>query len=84
MLGTSEKEHIRLHGLRLLREGLQGVETRSPVMRGERRLVAKEFAAEHRLLESGGTDYHGGKKKRVGWYRVTVADVSTELLPKRR
>ncbi len=78
-----ESEHVRKFGLRLLREGLQGMETRSPVMRGERRVVAKEFAAEHRLLESGGTDYHGGKKKRVGWYRVTIADVATELLPKK-
>lgn len=72
---------IGREGRRLVEEGLQGLEVHSPVMRGDRLRAALDFTAEHNLLRSGGTDFHGGRKKRVGWYRVTVGDVSAELLP---
>ena len=66
-------------GESLLKEGLDGLEVNSPAMRGSRRAAALAFSEAHGLLRSGGTDSHGGRKKRVGWYRVTVDDVSAEL-----
>jgi len=69
------------HGAALVREGLLGIEAHTPAVRGEHRAAALAFAAEHRLLVSGGTDFHGGKHRRVGWYRVSVGDISRELLP---
>ena len=73
------EEALATYGEALLEEGLRGLEVNSPAMRGSRRAAAIAFAEEHGLLRSGGTDSHGGRKKRVGWYRVTVDDVSAEL-----
>lgn len=72
---------MQSHGAQLVGEGLRGIEAHSPAVRGERRKTALSMAETHRLLLCGGTDYHGGMKKRVGWYRVTVGDVAEELLP---
>lgn len=74
-------ELMRSHGEQLVVEGMRGIEVHSPAVRGERRQTALALAEKHQLLKSGGTDFHGGKKKRVGWYRVTVGDVAAELLP---
>ncbi len=76
-----EEEAIAKHGTRLVGEGLRGIEAHSPAVRGTRRAAALALATENGLLVSGGTDYHGGRKRRVGWYRVTVGDVARELLP---
>ncbi len=75
-------ELMRSHGEQLVAEGLKGIEVHSPAVRGERRQTALALAEGHGLLLSGGTDYHGGLKRRVGWYRVTVGDVAAELIPK--
>jgi predicted metal-dependent phosphoesterase TrpH len=73
---------IARHGASLVAAGLRGIEVHSPAVRGEHRAAALALAAEHRLLRSGGTDYHGGRHRRVGWYRVTVGDISEELIPR--
>ncbi|MHC4935830.1 MAG: PHP domain-containing protein [Planctomycetota bacterium] len=72
---------VARHGARLVEEGLAGIEVFSPAVRGRRREVALELAQRHGLLLSGGTDSHGGARKRPGWYRVTAGQVSSELLP---
>jgi len=68
-------------GATLVGEGLLGIEAYTPAVRGAHRGAVLAFAAEHRLLVSGGTDFHGGRQRRVGWYRVTVGDVACELIP---
>ena len=45
--------------------GLIAMETVYPTFTAEQTALAKEIAAEHGLLESGGSDFHGTNKQNI-------------------
>ncbi len=57
----------------LFKEGLDGIETVHPSLTKQKTLTYRAIAKEHSLLETGGSDFHGGKKNdesNVGEYYI--------------
>lgn len=61
----NDRSHVKKTLTRLLEHDIDGVETLYTTFSEEQTAMMREFAAEHDLLESGGSDYHGANQQKV-------------------
>ncbi|MFQ5705856.1 MAG: PHP domain-containing protein [bacterium] len=61
----------------LIKAGIEGIETIHPKHNLEKTRYFSEIARRNGLVETGGSDYHGGKKgeEALGHYRISMENV---------
>lgn len=69
-------EALRAHLATFAAAGLHGIEGLRPAMRREDRNLAKKLARRHRLLLTGGSDWHGwGSSVKLGLFALRGEDL---------
>jgi 3',5'-nucleoside bisphosphate phosphatase len=60
----------------VIKSGLDGIETVHPSLTKQKSEMYRAIAADHHLLQSGGSDFHGGKRNdetNIGRYGIPLA-----------
>lgn len=68
-LNIKQPDELAAYVKRLAEGGLVGIEVYSNMHDEEQIAFFKKIAAEMKLLETGGSDFHGDKKESLGCYR---------------